>query len=155
MLSSLTAGGAQVRALVRDPDTARFPSLVEEVRGDLTIPETLDTCLDGIHSVFLVWIAPPATAAPVLERIARHARRIVFFSAPLKTKHPLFQQPNASRALTEHIEQLIEASGLEWTFLRPGMLAANSVRWWAPQIRGGEVVRWPLSFRPDSPDRRA
>ncbi len=151
VLSSLTAAGATVRALVRDPDAARLPPEVEVVRGDLTVPETLDTCLDGIHSVFLVWIAPPATAAPVLERIAKQARRIVFLSAPLKTKHPLFQQPNASRALTEHIEQLIEASGLEWTFLRPGMLAANSVRWWAPQIRGGDVVRWPYFSVPTAP----
>ena len=41
------------------------------------------------------------------------------------------------------IERLIEASELEWTFLRPGMFAANALRWWAPQIQAGDVVRWP------------
>jgi uncharacterized protein YbjT (DUF2867 family) len=151
VLSRLASAGAEVRALARNPDAARLPSQVKVVHGDLTDPGSLDASLDGIHSVFLVWIAPMATAAPVVERIARQARRIVFLSAPLKTKHPFFQQPNASRALTEHIERLIEASGLEWTFLRPGMLAANSVHWWAPQIRGGDVVRWPYLSVPTAP----
>jgi hypothetical protein len=27
--------------------------------------------------------------------------------------------------------------------LRPGMFAANTVAWWAPQSRAGDVVRWP------------
>jgi hypothetical protein len=49
------------------------------------VPETLDGCLDRSDSVFLVWVAPPVTIAPVLERISTHAGRIVFLSAPLKT----------------------------------------------------------------------
>src|SRR5712691_11563411 len=83
VLSQLSATGAQVRALTRNPDAARLPPQVEVVRGDLTLPETLDGCLDGIDAVFLVWTAPPAAVAPALERIAKHARRIVFLSAPL------------------------------------------------------------------------
>src|SRR5207248_10649453 len=135
--------GARVRALVRNPDAAGLPPQVEVVRGDLTLPETLDRCLHGIDTVFLVWVAPAATVPAALERIAKHARRIVFLSAPLKTAHPLFQQPNPLRAVGEHIERLIESSGLQWTFLRPGMIAANALWWWAPQIRAGDVVRWP------------
>jgi uncharacterized protein YbjT (DUF2867 family) len=104
----------------------------------------LDGCLDSVDTVFLVWTAPPTAVAPCLERIAKHARRIVFLSAPLKTPHPFFQQPNASRVLAEMIERTIETSGLEWTFLRPGMFAANALRWWAPRIRAGAVVRWPF-----------
>jgi uncharacterized protein YbjT (DUF2867 family) len=49
------------------------------------------------------------------------------------------------------IERLIEASGLQWTFLRPGMFAANALHWWAPQIRAGNVVRWPYSETPTAP----
>jgi uncharacterized protein YbjT (DUF2867 family) len=136
---------------VRNPDAAGLTGEVEVVRGDLTLPETLDRCLDAVDTVFLVWVAPPATVAPVLERIAKRARRIVFLSAPLKTAHPLFQQPNPGRALGEQIERLIEASGLEWTFLRPGMFAVNGRRWWAPQIRAGDVVRWPYLAVPTAP----
>jgi uncharacterized protein YbjT (DUF2867 family) len=151
VLSQLTATGAQVRVLVRNPEAARLPPQVEVVRGDLTLPETLDACFDGIDSVFLVWTAPPATVAAVLERIAKSVQRIVFLSAPLKTAHPFFQQPNPVRAMVEQIEQLIETSGLDWTFLRPGMFAGNARHWWAPQIRAGDVVRWPYLSVPTAP----
>ena len=153
VLSQLPAAGAQVRALTRDPHETRLPPQVEVVRGDLTIPETLDGCLDGIDTVFLVWTAPPATVAAALERIAKHARRIVFLSSPYKTAHPFFQQSqsNPSRALHAQIERLIETSGLQWTFLRPGMLASNARFWWGPQIRAGDVVRWPHLAVPTAP----
>jgi uncharacterized protein YbjT (DUF2867 family) len=137
--------------MTRNAEAAGLPSEVDLVNGDLTVPETLDTCLDGIDTVFLIWTAPPHAVAPALERIARHARRLVFLSAPLKTPHPLFQQPNPQRVMVEQIEQLIENSGLEWTFLRPGMLAANALGWWAPQIRVGDVVRWPHASLPTAP----
>jgi len=151
VLAQLSATDVRVRALVRNPNAAGLPAHVEVVRGDLTLPESLDGCLDGIDSVFLVWTAPPGTVTSVLERIAKHARRIVFLSAPLKTAHPLFQQPNPLRNMAEQIERLIEASGRQWTFLRPGMFAANSLLWWATQIRRGDVVRWPHLAAPTAP----
>jgi uncharacterized protein YbjT (DUF2867 family) len=147
----LEAMGAQVRALLRNPAAAQLPPQVEVLRGDLTLPETLDSCLEGIDKVFLVWTAPAAAVAPALERIAKHARRIVFLSAPLKTAHPLYQQRNPGRAMGEQIERLIETSGLQWTFLRPGMFAANALSWWAPQIGVGDVVRWPYLAVPTAP----
>jgi len=151
VVSQLLSAGAQVRAMTRNPDSARLPPQVEMMRGDLTVPETLDACLEGIDTVFLVWVAASATAAAVLERIARHARRIVFLSAPLKTEHPFFQQPNPLREVTAQIERLIETSGLQWTFLRPGIFAANALHWWAPQIRSGDHVRWPYLSAPTAP----
>src|SRR5437773_969853 len=151
VVSGLAAMGAQVRALARNPSAVRLPPQVVVVRGDLTLPETLDRPLSGVDKVFLVWTAPPSTVAPALERIAKRTRRIVFLSAPIKTAHPLFQQPNSLRAMFEQIERLIEASGLQWTFLRPGMFAANALSWWAPQIRAGDVVRWPHLAVPTAP----
>jgi uncharacterized protein YbjT (DUF2867 family) len=151
VVSQLPAMSAQVRALVRNPNAAQLPPQVEVVQGDLTVPESLDGPLDGTDAVFLVWTAPHAAVAPALERIARHASRIVFLSSPHKTAHPLFQQPNPLRVLHGQIERLIENSGLEWTFLRPGMFAANARNWWAPQIRAGDVVRWPYLAAPTAP----
>jgi len=132
VLSRLAATGMHVRALARNPGVARLPQEVEVVRGDLTVAATLDPCLDGIDTVFLVWTAPPSAVAPALERILKHAQRIVFLSAPIKTAHPLFQQPNPLRAMVGQIEMMIESSGRQWTFLRPGMFAANALSWWAP-----------------------
>jgi uncharacterized protein YbjT (DUF2867 family) len=151
VVSQLAATGARFRAMTRNPDSLRLPREVDVVRGDLTDPETLDRCLQGIDTVFLVWAAPPSSVADALERITKHARRIVFLTAPLKTPHPFFQQPNPSRDVAERIERRIETSGLEWTFLRAGMFAGNARHFWGPQIRAGDVVRWPYLDAPTAP----
>jgi uncharacterized protein YbjT (DUF2867 family) len=151
VVSQLTAAGVNVRALVRNPAAARFPDSVDVCCGDLTVPQTLDPAFAGIDAVFLVWTAPPSAIAPALQRITRLAPRIVFLSAPIKTAHPLFQQPNPLRVMVEQIEKLIETSGVSWTFLRPGMFAANALSWWGPQFRAGNVVRWPHLAVPTAP----
>jgi len=143
--------GASVRVLARNPERVQFPSQVEIVHGDLTVPETLDAGLSAADAVFLVWVAPPPAAVPALERITKKARKIVFLSAPLKTPHPLFQQPNLARNVASQIEQFIESSGIPWTFLRPGMFAANAKEWWGGQIRSGNLVRWPYLDVPTAP----
>jgi uncharacterized protein YbjT (DUF2867 family) len=151
VVAQLPRQDVRIRAMVRNPETAGLPADVEVIRGDLTAPETVEPALEGIDTVFLVWTASGATVGPVLERIARRARRIVFLSAPLKTPHPLFQQPNPGRTIGEAIERAIEGSGLEYTFLRPGMFSANALLWWAPQIRAGDLVRWPHLGVPTAP----
>jgi len=147
----LLATDCQIRALARNPDRADLPPQVEVVRGDLTDAESLDRCLDGVEAVFLVWTAPFDAAPAAVSRIARHARRIVLLTTPHKTAHPFFQQPNPLRGQHAELERLIEESGLPWTFLRPGMFAANALSWWAPQIRAGNVVRWPYAAAPTAP----
>ena len=153
VVSQLLATNAQVRALTRNPDAASLPPAVELVCGDLTVPATFDACLDGVDAVFLVWTASPEAAPAAVERLARQDKRIVFLSSPHKTAHPFFQQPqpNPIAALHAEIERSIEASGLAWTFLRPGMFATNARSWWAPQIRVGDVVRWPYAAAPTAP----
>jgi uncharacterized protein YbjT (DUF2867 family) len=128
-----------------------LPANVEVFTGDLTEPESLDEALRDVGSVFLVWTAPSATAPAVIERLASHARRVVFLSAPHKTPHPFFQQPNPMAALYSDIEDRIAASGLEWTFLRPGMFASNALLWWASAIRTAGVVRWPYGAAETAP----
>jgi uncharacterized protein YbjT (DUF2867 family) len=153
VVSQLLATGARIRALSRNPHSAGLPPEVEVVGGDLTLPATLDECLDGVDSVFLVWSASADAVPAAMERIAKHARRIVFLSSPYQTAHPFFQsaQPNPISSLHAEIERLIKASGLAWTFLRPGMFAANARSWWAPQISAGNVVRWPYALAPTAP----
>ena len=151
VVAQLSATNVGVRALARSPDSANLPAQVEIVSGDLTIPATLDQSLDGVDAVFLVWTAPATAVAPALDRIAKHARRIVFLSSPHRTAHPLFQQPNPSATLHAEIERFIEDSGRQWTFLRPGMFATNALFWWAPKIRAGNVVRWPYADVPTAP----
>ena len=151
VVAELLSTDRQVRALTRNPDTAKLPPKVEVVRGDLTNADSLDRGLEGIDAVFLVWTAPAAAAPAAVSRIARHAKRIVLLTSPHKTPHPFFQQPNAMRGLHAELERRIEESGMAWTFLRPGMFAVNALSWWAPQIRAGNVVRWPYAAAPTAP----
>jgi uncharacterized protein YbjT (DUF2867 family) len=143
VVSELIRGKTPVRALSRNPDAAQFPQALDVVKGDLTLPDSLDAALADVESVFVVWTAPHPAFAPALERIAKTARRIVYLSAPFHTPHPFFQQPHPSRAPALERDHLIETSGLEWTILRPHMFASNARLWWGAQIRAGDVVRWP------------
>jgi uncharacterized protein YbjT (DUF2867 family) len=151
VISELIASDVHIRAMARNPDSAKLPTQVEVVGGDLTIPDTLDRPLADVDEVFLVWTAPATAVAPALARIAKHVPRVVFLSSPHQTPHPFFQQPNPLATMHKEIERLIEASGLQWTFLRPGMFAANALFWWAPTIRAGDVVRWPYAEAPTAP----
>ena len=143
LVEALRNAGAPVRALARRPDAAGLPSGVEVIAGDLTAPESLDPALDGIDAAFLLWTAPPATAEAVAGRIAARARRIVLLSSPHQTPHPFFQQPNPLARFHAELDGLVMGAGVEWTILRPGMFASNTIGWWAEAIRQGDVVRWP------------
>src|SRR5262245_45810921 len=120
VVMQLRAVGHMVRALTRNPPASdAIPEGVEIVRGDLAAPDTLDECLAGVDVVFLVWTLPLASAAPAIERIARHVQRVVLLTSPHQTPHPFFQQPNARRDVDAGLERLIETSRMRWTFLRP------------------------------------
>ncbi|MFE4393492.1 MULTISPECIES: NAD(P)H-binding protein [Streptomycetaceae] len=152
VVDELLTAGVPVRALTRRPEAAAtLPPGVDVVTGDLTVPASLDGALRGVGAVFLLWTAPPPTAAAVVERLAAHAQRVVLLSSPHQTPHPFFRQPNPMAVLHAEIERLVTATGLESTIIRPGMFASNSLAWWAPAIRAGEVVRWPYGAAETAP----
>ena len=113
VVERLVDAGARVRALVRRPD------------------------------LVLLWTAPPATAAAVVARLAARVPRIVLLSSPHQTPHPFFQQRNPLARFHAELDALVMGAGVEWTILRPGMFASNTIGWWAEAIRQGDVVRWP------------
>jgi len=151
VIAELLAASVPVRALTRRPGTAALPAGVEVMAGDLTVPESLDRALQGISAVFVVWTAPPMSAPAIVERLARHAPRVVLLSSPHQTPHPFFQQPNPLAALHAGIERLIAESGVPSTTIRPGMFASNARLWWSEAIRTGEVVRWPYGGAQTAP----
>jgi len=151
VVEALRHAGAPVRALARRPEAAGLPADVEVVAGDLTAPESLGPALDGTSSAFLLWTAPPATAEAVVGRIAARVRRIVLLSSPHQTPHPFFQQPNPVARFHAELDRLVSGAGVEWTILRPGMFASNTIGWWAEAIRQGDVVRWPYGQAETAP----
>ncbi len=155
VVDELLRAGVPVRALTRRPELAALPAGVEVVAGDLTVPASLDAALHGVESAFLVWTAPLASAAAAVARFAAHhseqPRRVVYLSAPHQTPHPFFQQPNPLRDLHAGVERLLADATLDTVVLRPGMFASNALHWWAPQIRNGDVVRWPYGAAETAP----
>jgi uncharacterized protein YbjT (DUF2867 family) len=155
VVDELLRAGAPVRALTRQPAQAALPTGVDIVAGDFTVPASLDRALDGVSAIFLVWTAPMAAAQDAIARLAERThssdRRIVYLSAPFRTPHPFFQQPNPMRELHAEIERLLAETHPDVAILRPGMFASNALHWWAPQIRAGDVVRWPYASAETAP----
>jgi uncharacterized protein YbjT (DUF2867 family) len=137
VVTQLVEAGHEVRAVTRRAD-AVFPPEVEVVRGDLLEPSSIP--FDGMSRMYL--FPEPRTAVDVVTR-ARDAgvTRIVTLSSGAVTGgyDTDFQLP---------VEQAVEASGCEWTHLRPGDFASNTLRLWGPMIRASRVVRYA---HPDAP----
>jgi uncharacterized protein YbjT (DUF2867 family) len=112
---------------------------VEVVAADLADPGSLTPHLRDVRGVFLVWPSPSAEstarlASQVIEVLATSRRRIVYLSAAAAA-----DDPGSFWAL---VERHVRRAGVPWTFLRPTGFAKNTLLW-APQIRSGDVVRWP------------
>lgn len=138
LVDELLAAGQGVRAVTRNPETARLPADVEVV-------STADIPFDGVTAVFLnpvvLSAGGPSFAGgdptEFLGRVKGHGiRRIVLLSAVAT----LEGEKNPIGAHHLRIERPIEAEVPEWTFLRPGAFDSNVLRW-ADQIRKDGVVR--------------
>lgn len=121
VLAGLADAGHDARGLSRRPG----PGLVAgDLHGELP--------LDGVDTVFLLWPGPdPAGIEPAVDRITARVRRVVYLSALA-----------ADQGFWGTVEKAVAGSGVEWTFLRPGGFAANTLGW-AEMIRRDGVVRWP------------
>ncbi|WP_173099027.1 NAD(P)H-binding protein [Actinomadura verrucosospora] len=141
VVGELLCADVKVRALTRDPATARLPREAEVARTD-------EMPLDGVTSLFLNPAVFWSGLGDLLER-ARDGgvRRVVMLSSAAA----LDDDPaNAIGAHHLAIERAIEATGLEWTFLRPGEFATNALAW-AETIRAGEPVRGPYARARSAP----
>jgi uncharacterized protein YbjT (DUF2867 family) len=137
----LLDAGASVRVVTRDPDAADLPAGVAAVRADLLDPSTLDDAFAGADAVFLLWPGTsPEGAGPVIDAIAKHARRVVYLSAlGVSESDPAGEAPSGLFHAT--VEWHILRTGLEWTFLRAGGFATNTLGW-AEEIRAADRVTW-------------
>lgn len=144
VVSELLARGAAVRALTRTPAAAGLPEGAEVAYGDLSVPDTLEDPLHGVDTVFLLFpnLEVDRSAPTIVTTIAKHARRIVHLSS-MGVRDDLERQKDPINQSHATVEGLIENSGLEWTFLRAGGFASNTLGW-ASDIRTDGVVRAPF-----------
>jgi uncharacterized protein YbjT (DUF2867 family) len=138
--AGLLAAGEQVRVTSRNPSAARFPPQLQVAAADLEEPGTLPAALAGSGSVFLY--AKPAGIQGFVEAArAAGVRHVVLLSSAAVVNADAEHNPIAR--LHRAVELAIEQSGIDWTFIRPGMFAANTRWWWAEPIRRASAVRLP------------
>jgi uncharacterized protein YbjT (DUF2867 family) len=145
VVEQLRAVGYCVRAVTRNPETAGFSSDVDVVRGDLARPETLADAVRNVDRAFLLWpfLAASAGDVPaVLDLFDEQLRRVVVLSSR-GVRDDIHTQRDPNSQFHADIENLIEKSGRDWTFLRAGGFASNTLGW-AEQIRHTGTVRAPF-----------
>jgi uncharacterized protein YbjT (DUF2867 family) len=138
--AGLLAAGAQVRVTSRNPATARFPSHLQVAAADLEEPGTLPAALADAGSVFL-YSKPAGIQGFVEAAQAAGVRHVLLLSSAAVVNAGSGHNPIARQHRA--VELAIERSGIDWTFLRPGMFAANTRWWWTVSIRTASTVRIP------------
>ena len=139
LVAQLVNAGQPVRVLVRDErKVARLDACVERAVGDLDKPETLLTALQGVEKIFLVTFETRQDLNMLAAANQAGARQIVKLSTLEASAHTI----QIGKWHLER-EELIRKSGLEWTFLRPGMFMSNSGDWWADSIKQQAAVYFP------------
>jgi uncharacterized protein YbjT (DUF2867 family) len=128
VLSYLQGRGVEIRALTRSPDTAKLPSGVVPVRGDLADTDTVRAALDGVSTLFLLVpnVADESTQAMLALTTAREAgvKGIVYLSVFKGDAYA--DVPHFASKYT--VERMIEALDLPATILRPAYFIQNDIR---------------------------
>ncbi|GGR22217.1 NAD(P)H-binding protein [Deinococcus ruber] len=116
----LLQAGVSFQVGVRQPGRVSFPDSVDVQRFDAADSSSY-TVLSGIERLFLLW--PPGTdmqrdVQPVIEAAAaRGVQQVVFLSILGAEKIRVVPHRRA--------EQLLEASGMDWVFLRASYFMQN------------------------------
>ncbi len=144
LVTQLLEKGLPVRALTRNPEKAQLPAGAEVVQGDLMDPEAVKKALAGVTAAFL--FAVPGSAQGFLAAAREGGLRRVVFLSSGAVEDGVEKQADLIAEMHAEIERAIEASDLEWTFLRPSIFAANALQWaWSIRASGSVSLPFPDS----------
>jgi uncharacterized protein YbjT (DUF2867 family) len=154
LVDDLLERGATVRALSRDPDRASLPPAVEVVRGDLAGDDPLpEEVFAGVRRAFVF----PAEGG--VERFAEQASAagvehfVVLSSLAAAGEHERdLRSPSHHHHLA--VERAVQATGADWTILRPGTFATNLLAW-RHALSQGDVVSGPYARSAQAPIHEA
>jgi len=139
LVPQLLESGEPVRVLSRDArKLAHLDPRIKRCVGDLDKPETLEPAFEGVARIFLVTFQTQQDIHVVKAAQRADSQRIVKLST-MEASKPHLKVGKWHRER----EELIETSGLDWTFLRPGMFMTNSIEWWAETIKTRGAVYFP------------
>jgi uncharacterized protein YbjT (DUF2867 family) len=139
LVCQLVERGENVRALVRDASKAtRLPAAADVAVGELEDLSSLSKAYQGADRLFLLvpGIEHKAAKTALLAAKETGIRRIVYLSSYAVATTPL---PPMGRWHHER-EQLIHASGIPATFLRPGGFTTNTFDWMQTLRESGYVL---------------
>ena len=143
VLNFLSGHGADIRALTRSPETARFPVGVTATQGDLSDIDSVRAALDGVSTLFL--LAPNAADELTQAMLALNAARdagvkgIVYLS--VFGGEAYADVPHFASKVT--VERMIAAADLPVTILRPAYFIQNDLRQ-KDALLGGGVYAMPV-----------
>ena len=129
LVEQLHKEGHDVRALVRDASRAELlPDGIDIAVGNLDDAGSVAAALRGVDSVFLLHVGPGTTQTQIMIDAARSAgvNRIVLLSSVGARLIPVAGL--IPQSLTDR-ENLLRASGLDATYLRPTSLMSNMLSW--------------------------
>lgn len=142
VVSALAKRGAQIRAGARGAAKASLPAGVEAVDLDFADDASIDGALQGISAAFL--LTPfvddqVALGTKFIDRAkAAGVARIVKLSAIGSEIEPGIQLGRWHRAVERHLE----ASGVEFTILRPNNFMQNFLSYYPPDADGVIYLPW-------------
>jgi uncharacterized protein YbjT (DUF2867 family) len=145
LVERLVCTGAEVRAVSRHPDTARFPAGVDVV-------SSAAAGLPGASAVFLNSRALGDDLAEVVALARREGvRRLVALSA-INADDDFSRQPSRFRGdRNAEVERLSVDSGVPWVSLRPSVFASNFAGMWSAQLQAADVVYGPYASASTAP----
>ena len=127
VVDQLVQRGASVRALVRNPAKADFPSGVDVVQGDLLDVDSLRSAFQGVSTLFLLNAVVPDefSQALVALNLAREAgvQHVVYLSVIHSDVY--LNVPHFAGKFG--VERMIEALGFSATILRPAYFIDNDL----------------------------
>jgi (4-alkanoyl-5-oxo-2,5-dihydrofuran-3-yl)methyl phosphate reductase len=129
LVKHLRTDGARMRVITRDEKkVAHLDASVERVIGDRHDPSIIRQALQGVDKVFLLPVLLDNHEADrLLIEAAKQAG--VQLIVQISSGAVRMETKGGIGGLHREIEQLIEDSGIAWTFLRPGGFMSNTLQW--------------------------
>lgn len=139
LIPQLQSMGCRLRVLVRDEKrAAHLDPAIERAIGDLNDTASLHSAMHAVQRVFLVTFETQQDINVIRTAKEAGVQHIVKLSTLEATEHKI----KVGKWHYER-EELIRASGMAWTILRPGMFMNNTIEWWAESIKGQSSVFFP------------
>lgn len=136
---NLIERGEPLRVFTRDArKVGHLDPRIERFEGDLDKIETLEPAVNGAKRIFLITFQKQQDMN-VIESAKQAGIQQILKLSTLEASKPHLRVGRWHRER----EEMIESSGIGWTFLRPGMFMTNTIEWWAETIKKQGAVYFP------------